>query len=151
MTPRGGLLSVEQGLAYILEVLLAVGYLHSVGLVYNDVKPENIMVGSDEVKLIDLGAVSPINGYGHLYGTPGFQAPEIVKTGPPQVATDIYSVGRTLAVLTVPMEMRNGRYVDGLPSPPPRPPSSATIRRSTFCCNVPPRPTRPTGSPPRRR
>lgn len=51
-------------------MLLAVGYLHSVGLVYNDVKPENIMVGSDEVKLIDLGAVSPINGYGHLYGTP---------------------------------------------------------------------------------
>ncbi|SDU74645.1 serine/threonine-protein kinase [Gordonia westfalica] len=114
--PEKSLLSVEQGLAYILEVLLAVGYLHSVGLVYNDVKPENIMVGSDEVKLIDLGAVSPINGYGHLYGTPGFQAPEIVKTGP-QVATDIYSVGRTLAVLTVPMEMRNGRYVDGLPSP----------------------------------
>ncbi|WP_374610130.1 tetratricopeptide repeat protein [Gordonia sp. (in: high G+C Gram-positive bacteria)] len=113
--PDNSLLSVEQGLAYILEVLLAVGYLHSVGLVYNDVKPENIMVGSDEVKLIDLGAVSPINGYGHLYGTPGFQAPEIVKTGP-QIATDIYSIGRTLAVLTVPMEMRNGRYVDGLPA-----------------------------------
>ncbi|VFA89350.1 Probable serine/threonine-protein kinase pknG [Gordonia paraffinivorans] len=110
------LLSVEQALAYMLEVLQAVGYLHSVGLVYNDVKPENIMVSSDEVKLIDLGAVSPINGYGHLYGTPGFQAPEIVKTGP-QVATDIYSVGRTLAVLTVPVEMRGGRYVDGLPSP----------------------------------
>lgn len=110
------LLSVEQGLAYILEVLLAVGYLHSVGLVYNDVKPENIMVGSDEVKLIDLGAVSPINGYGHLYGTPGFQAPEIVETGP-QIATDIYSIGRTLAVLTVPMPMRDGRYLDGLPSP----------------------------------
>ncbi|MEO9326387.1 serine/threonine-protein kinase [Gordonia aurantiaca] len=114
--PERSLLSVEQALAYMLEVLQAVGYLHSVGLVYNDVKPENIMVGSDEVKLIDLGAVSPINGYGHLYGTPGFQAPEIVKTGP-QVATDIYSIGRTLAVLTVPMEMRNGRYVDGLPSP----------------------------------
>lgn len=111
-----GLLSVEQAMAYILEVLLAVGYLHSVGLIYNDVKPDNIMVGSDEVKLIDLGAVSPINGYGHLYGTPGFQAPEIVKTGP-QIASDIYSIGRTLAVLTVPIEMRKGRYVDGLPDP----------------------------------
>ncbi|MDL9938396.1 tetratricopeptide repeat protein [Gordonia sp. ABSL1-1] len=109
------LLSVEQAMAYILEVLLAVGYLHSVNLIYNDVKPENIMVGSDEVKLIDLGAVSQVNGFGHLYGTPGFQAPEIVETGP-QVATDIYSIGRTLAVLTVPMPMRKGRYVDGLPS-----------------------------------
>lgn len=81
---RGGLLSVEQGLAYILEVLLAVGYLHSVGLVYNDVKPENIMVGSDEVKLIDLGAVSPINGYGHLYGTPGFQRRRSSRPAPPR-------------------------------------------------------------------
>lgn len=110
------LLSVEQAIAYMLEVLPAVGYLHSVGLVYNDVKPDNIMVGSDEVKLIDLGAVSPVNGYGHLYGTPGFQAPEIVQTGP-QVVTDIYSIGRTLAALTVDMPMRDGRYVDGLPDP----------------------------------
>lgn len=110
------LLSVEQAIAYMLEVLPAVGYLHSVGLVYNDVKPDNVMVGSDEVKLIDLGAVSPINGYGHLYGTPGFQAPEIVQTGP-QVVTDIYSIGRTLAALTVDMPMRDGRYVDGLPDP----------------------------------
>ncbi|MEP9392015.1 MULTISPECIES: tetratricopeptide repeat protein [Gordonia] len=105
---------IEQAMAYILEVLPAIGYLHSVGLVYNDVKPENIMISSDEVKLIDLGAVSAINGYGHLYGTPGFQAPEIVQTGP-QVVTDIYSIGRTLAVLTVDMPMEKGRYLDGLP------------------------------------
>ena len=110
------LLTIEQAMAYMLEVLPAVGYLHSVGLVYNDVKPENIMVTSDDVKLIDLGAVSAINGYGHLYGTPGFQAPEIVRTGP-QVATDIYSIGRTLAALTLPMRRKNGRYLDGLPSP----------------------------------
>ncbi|NDZ97635.1 protein kinase [Streptomyces sp. SID6673] len=110
------LLPVEIAMAYMLEVLPAVGYLHSVGLVYNDVKPENIMVGSDEVKLIDLGAVSPINGYGHLYGTPGFQAPEIVKTGP-QIATDIYSIGRTLAALTLDLPKADGRYLDGLPSP----------------------------------
>lgn len=110
------LLPVEHAIAYMLEILPAVGYLHSVGLVYNDVKPENIMVSSDEVKLIDLGAVSPINGYGHLYGTPGFQAPEIVESGP-QVATDIYSIGRSLAALTVDLPKEEGRYLDGLPDP----------------------------------
>ncbi|MBT0567051.1 serine/threonine-protein kinase [Williamsia sp. CHRR-6] len=109
-------LGIEQAIAYLLEIVPAVGYLHSIGLVFNDIKPENIMIGDDEVKLIDLGAVSPINGYGHLYGTPGYQAPEIITTGP-QVATDIYSIGRTLAVLTLPMPMEGGRYVDGLPSP----------------------------------
>ncbi|GAC79402.1 serine/threonine protein kinase [Gordonia malaquae] len=113
---KSKVMPVEQAMAYILEVLSAVGYLHSVGLVYNDVKPDNIMITSDEVKLIDLGAVSAINGYGRLYGTPGFQAPEIVETGP-QVVTDIYSIGRTLAALTVDMPMEDGRYLDGLPDP----------------------------------
>ena len=116
-TGKGGkpkLLPIEQAMAYILEVLSAVGYLHSVGLTYNDVKPDNIMITSDDVKLIDMGAVSAIDGTGHLYGTPGFQAPEIVQTGP-QIVTDIYSIGRTLAVLTVDMPMTAGRYDDGLP------------------------------------
>ncbi|MFT3660341.1 MAG: tetratricopeptide repeat protein [Gordonia sp. (in: high G+C Gram-positive bacteria)] len=116
--PKGAKINlpIEQAMAYLLEVLSAVGYLHSLGLVYNDVKPDNIMITGDEVKLIDLGAVSAINGYGHLYGTPGYQAPEIVKTGP-QVVTDIYSIGRTLAALTLDLPMEQGRYVDGLPDP----------------------------------
>ena len=109
-------LPIEQAMAYILEVLSAVGHLHSLGLAYNDVKPDNIMITSDEVKMIDLGAVSAINGYGHLYGTPGFQAPEIVETGP-QVVTDIYSIGRTLAALTLDLPTEQGRYIDGLPDP----------------------------------
>ena len=76
----------------MLEILPALGYLHSIGLCYNDLKPENIMVTEEQLKLIDLGAVSPINSFGYLYGTPGYQAPEIVRTGP-TVATDIYTVG----------------------------------------------------------
>ncbi|OZD89715.1 serine/threonine protein kinase [Rhodococcus sp. 05-2256-B2] len=106
---------VEQALAYVLEVLPALGYLHSIGLVYNDLKPENIMVSEDQIKLIDLGAVAGIEDYGYLYGTVGYQAPEIVKTGP-TVASDIYTVGRTLAVLTLDMPSKNGKYLDGLPS-----------------------------------
>ena len=76
------------------------------------------MLTEEQLKLIDLGAVSRINSFGYLYGTPGFQAPEIVRTGP-TVATDIYTVGRTLAALTLNLRTRNGRYVDGLPEDDP--------------------------------
>lgn len=106
--------SVSEAIAYMLEILPAMGYLHSIGLCYNDLKPENIMVTEEQLKLIDLGAVSRINSFGYLYGTPGYQAPEIVRTGP-TVASDIYTVGRTLAALTLNLRTRNGRYVDGLP------------------------------------
>jgi serine/threonine-protein kinase PknG len=111
-------LPVAEAIAYLLEILPALSYLHSIGLVYNDLKPENIMLTEEQLKLIDLGAVSRVNSFGYLYGTPGFQAPEIVRTGP-TVATDIYTVGRTLAALTLNLRTRNGRYVDGLPEDDP--------------------------------
>ena len=115
---RGEKLPVAQAIGYMLEILPALGYLHSIGLTYNDLKPENIMITEEQLKLIDLGAVSTINSFGYLYGTPGYQAPEIVRTGP-TVATDIYTVGRTLAALTLKLRTRRGRYVDGLPEDDP--------------------------------
>ncbi|MEU7630389.1 tetratricopeptide repeat protein [Nocardia sp. NPDC049220] len=111
---------VTEAIAYLLEILPALEYLHSTGLAYNDLKPDNVMVTEDQVKLIDLGAVSAIDAYGNLYGTRGFQAPEIARTGP-TVASDIYTVGRTLAVLTVTMPMEHGRYLDGIPDPADQP------------------------------
>ncbi|MEI7914048.1 MAG: serine/threonine-protein kinase PknG [Mycobacteriaceae bacterium] len=116
--PRGHCFPVSEAIGYILEILPALGYLHSIGLCYNDLKPENIMVTEEQLKLIDLGAASRINSFGYLYGTPGYQAPEIVRTGP-TVASDIYTVGRTLAALTMKLRTRKGRYVDGLPDGDP--------------------------------
>ena len=115
---KGEKLPVAEAIGYMLEILPAMGYLHSIGLVYNDLKPENIMITEEQLKLIDLGAVSRINSFGYLYGTPGYQAPEIVRTGP-TVATDIYTVGRTLAALTLNLRTRKGRYVEGLPEDDP--------------------------------
>ena len=126
-TPEGEpkpMMPVEQALGYLLEVMPALSYLHSLGLVYNDLKPENIMLTEDNVELIDMGAVSGIGDFGYIYGTKGFQAPEIVRTGP-TVATDIYTVGRTLANLTV--DMRDDRYAETLPDPTTCPCSSGMI------------------------
>ncbi|MEU1209071.1 tetratricopeptide repeat protein [Nocardia sp. NPDC005825] len=111
---------VSVAIAYLLEILPALDYLHSVGLAYNDLKPDNIMITSDRVELIDLGAVSQFEAYGNLYGTRGFQAPEIAHTGP-TVASDIYTVGRALAVLTLHLPMERGAYVDGIPDPKDEP------------------------------
>ncbi|WP_431957112.1 serine/threonine-protein kinase PknG [Nocardia lijiangensis] len=117
---RPARMPVAEAIAYVLEILPALDYLHSAGLTYNDLKPDNIMITEDQVKLIDLGAVSTIEAYGNLYGTRGFQAPEIARTGP-TVASDIYTVGRTLAVLCLNMPMEHGRYLDGIPDPAQHP------------------------------
>lgn len=108
---------VAETLAYTMEVLPALDYLHSFGLAYNDLKPDNIMVTDDEVKLIDLGAVAAMESYGSIYGTPGYQAPEIIETGP-TVASDIYAAGRTLAALILDLRKdAQGNYCADIPSP----------------------------------
>lgn len=118
---RGGRrMPVEYAIAYVLGILPALGYMHAGGLVYNDLKPENIMVDEDRLTLIDMGAVAGIGDYGYIYGTRGFQAPEIMETGPTP-ATDVYTVGRTLAVLTAEIGRDRGRYIDAVPTPDDEP------------------------------
>ena len=100
-------LPVDQALAYILEVLPAFSYLHDLGLVYCDFKPDNLIQVGDAVKLIDLGGVRRINDEDSaIFGTLGYQAPEVPQVGT-SVASDIYTIGRTLVVLC--MEFRGSR------------------------------------------
>ena len=107
---------VEQAIAYALEVLPALGYLHASGLLYCDFKPENVIQTAELVKLIDLGAVRHIDDLeSDIWGTVGYQAPEIAPRGAgPSIASDIYTVGRTLAVLTANFDFRK-RYLSSLP------------------------------------
>ncbi|MFV8381600.1 serine/threonine protein kinase [Corynebacterium hindlerae] len=112
----GNVFPVDIAIAYILEVLPALEYLHSRGVVYNDLKPDNIIVTEDQVKLIDLGAVSGIGAFGYIYGTKGYQAPEVASSGP-SVASDIYTVGRTLASLVCSLPVVDGHLAPGIPTP----------------------------------
>ncbi|MFQ6395384.1 tetratricopeptide repeat protein [Nocardia sp. KC 131] len=112
----GGYLPPAQAIAYILEMLPALGYLHSLGLAYCDFKPDNVMQTDEQLKLIDLGAVIAMDDQdSNIYGTIGYQAPEIAESGP-TVATEIYTVGRTLAVLVMQVPQRDGHFGD-LPAP----------------------------------
>ncbi|GAA1996090.1 serine/threonine-protein kinase [Catenulispora subtropica] len=110
-------LPVAQAIAYAVEILPAFGYLHSLNLVYNDFKPDNIIQSEEQLKLIDMGGVLHMDDMDSaIYGTKGFQAPEIADEGP-SVESDLYTVGRTLAVLTLDFKNYTTTYRDSLPTP----------------------------------
>ncbi len=109
-------LPVDQALAYILEVLPAFSYLHDLGLIYCDFKPDNLIQVGDAIKLIDLGGVRRVDDEeSAIYGTVGYQAPEVARLGA-SVASDIYTIGRTLVVLTTEFRGYQTTYVASLPS-----------------------------------
>ncbi|SED56113.1 serine/threonine-protein kinase PknG [Streptomyces sp. 3213] len=110
-------LPVEQACAYGIEALEALGHLHSRNLLYCDFKVDNAIQTEDQLKLIDMGAVRRMDDEeSAIYGTVGYQAPEVAEVGP-SVASDIYTVGRTLAVLTFDFQGYTNVFVDSLPDP----------------------------------
>ncbi|MEU0389516.1 serine/threonine-protein kinase [Streptomyces chartreusis] len=118
-TPQGRRdpLPVEQACAYGLEALEALGHLHSRNLLYCDFKVDNAIQTEDQLKLIDMGAVRRMDDEeSAIYGTVGYQAPEVAEAGP-SVASDLYTVARTLAVLTFDFQGYTNVYVDSLPDP----------------------------------
>ena len=114
-------LPVEQAIAFILAVLPAFTYLHSRALIYCDFKLDNVIQVGDGVRLIDLGAVRRLDDTSSdIYGTVGFQAPEVADLEV-TVASDLYTIGRTLAVLTLDFRGYQTKYRHSLPDPADHP------------------------------
>ncbi|WP_420707143.1 MULTISPECIES: tetratricopeptide repeat protein [unclassified Streptomyces] len=110
-------LPVEQACAFGIEALEALGHLHSRNLLYCDFKVDNAIQTEDQLKLIDMGAVRRMDDEeSAIYGTVGYQAPEVAEVGP-SVASDLYTVARTLAVLTFDFQGYTNVFVDSLPDP----------------------------------
>ena len=108
-------LPVDQALAYLIEILPAFSYLHDRGLLYCDFKPDNVIQQGDSLKLIDLGGVRRITDEtSAIFGTVGYQAPEVPTEGP-SVASDIFTIGRTLATLVLDFRGNTSTYVASLP------------------------------------
>jgi serine/threonine-protein kinase PknG len=92
-------LPVAHAIHYMLEILPALGYLHRSGLLFCDFKMDNVIQTQHSLKLIDLGGVLQLgDSTSPVYGTVGYQAPEIADAGP-SVASDLFTVARTLALL----------------------------------------------------
>jgi hypothetical protein len=116
---EAGPLPLEQALRYGVQIAEALSEAHRQGVIHRDLKPGNVMVTRDGVKLLDFGLAKLMQDDGRdgagateslhlteegtLLGTVAYMAPEQLEGGRADARTDIFALG------TVLYEMATGR------------------------------------------
>lgn len=85
-----------------VELLEALAFAHSQGIIHRDVKPENVMLGDDgHVKVMDFGIAhlmdsDTLTGVGDVIGTIAYMSPEQAAGQRVRPPSDVYSAGMVL-------------------------------------------------------
>lgn len=100
---KNSILSFEQRLALSISLAKAYESLHRKGYVYQDIKPENIIVDMEQMKCIaiDFGLVIDTKGKSDvkLGGTPTYMSLEALNRSTPNLKDDIYAIGMIVALI----------------------------------------------------
>lgn len=102
---RSSFITLDFIFQVITETANVLDYMHHlkpVPMVYQDLKPEHIILGREGIKLIDFGTACCLGETGNKfqnYGTPKFCAPEQATGEQAGIQSDIYSIGKLLEEL----------------------------------------------------
>lgn len=96
--------TVKNARFYISEILVALSVLHGMGIIYRDLKPENVLIDErGHIKLADFGFSKRMyqSATWTLCGTPEYLAPEIVMNIGHSFEVDFWSLGVILYEMIV--------------------------------------------------
>lgn len=107
---RKGRLSEDEACFYAAEVIDALEYMHSLGLIHRDIKPENLLLTADgHIKIADFGSVKPTKECQitvlpntsneracSFVGTAAYVPPEVLNSSPATFGNDLWALGCTI-------------------------------------------------------
>jgi serine/threonine protein kinase len=117
MLAASGPLSPRRAAEMARQLLSALSVAHAAGVMHRDVKPSNVLLGSDDrAVLTDFGIATfaddpKLTQTGMVMGSPGFTAPERIRGEDASPASDLWSLGATIFAAVEghgPFEKRGG-------------------------------------------
>ena len=92
---------VPVAISYTRQILAALRYAHSNGIIHRDIKPHNVIVDHEgRVKVADFGiaraGASEMTEAGSIVGTAQYLSPEQARGAPVDESSDLYSTGVVL-------------------------------------------------------
>jgi serine/threonine-protein kinase len=111
-----GGLPIPHAIHVVGQILLALGHAHERGVIHRDLKPSNVLVSRDgDVRITDFGIAKTMapgqaaSTSTFLKGSPGYLAPELLRSAAPSPQSDLFAVGGIL------FELLTGRnpFIDG--------------------------------------
>ena len=97
-----GRIPPPDAIRFATQILQGLAAIHAAGIVHRDIKPQNVLLGQDELaRVTDFGVAHyPLQGalttHGTTVGTASYMAPEQARGGALTEATDLYAVGVVL-------------------------------------------------------
>jgi len=109
-TPLKGPLSIEKAVEYAGQILDALDAAHQKGITHRDLKPDNILVTKQGIKLLDFGlakqnatmkesdatVTQALTNQGQILGTWQYMPPEQLQGRPADARSDLFSFGCVL-------------------------------------------------------
>ncbi|CAJ1976648.1 unnamed protein product [Sphenostylis stenocarpa] len=106
-----GRLTEAEARFYAAEVVDALEYIHSLGVIHRDIKPENLLLTAEgHIKIADFGSVKPMQDSQitvlpnatsddkacTFVGTAAYVPPEVLNSSPATFGNDLWALGCTL-------------------------------------------------------
>ena len=116
---ESGPLPIDEALEIATQIADGLAKAHAQGVVHRDIKPGNIMVTDDGVRILDFGLATfvdalKLTGENVSFGTPAYMSPEQVRGEAADARSDVWAAGVVLYEMLAGHAPFQGAYAEAM-------------------------------------